>query len=123
VWRAFDLEKIKTFVAEGRVVFVDVTADWCLTCQVNKTLVLDRAPVATWFANENVVAMKADWTRPSDEIAAYLASFRRYGIPLSVVYGPHAPGGIPLPEILTPAVVLNALSNAAGQETGPQRTK
>jgi suppressor for copper-sensitivity B len=123
VWRAFDLPKIKTLVGEGRVVFVDVTADWCLTCQVNKKLVLDRAPVATWFANENVVAMKADWTRPSDEIAAYLASFRRYGIPLSVVYGPNAPDGIPLPEILRSTAVLNALSHAAGQDTGPHRTR
>jgi suppressor for copper-sensitivity B len=123
LWRAFDVAEIKTFVAEGRVVFVDVTADWCLSCQVNKKLVLDRAPVATRFANENVVAMKADWTRPSDEIAAYLASFRRYGIPLSVVYGPHAPDGIPLPEILTTATVLDALRKAAGQDARPQSTK
>jgi len=94
------------------VVFVDVTADWCLTCKANKSLVLDRAPVASALAAENITPMRADWTRPSDAISRYLASFGRYGIPFNVVYGPSAPEGIALPEILTTAIVIDALKTA-----------
>jgi suppressor for copper-sensitivity B len=61
--------------------------------------------------------MRADWTRPNEEIAAYLASFGRYGIPFNVVYGPAAPQGIPLPEILTREAVLAALDMAKAPVT------
>lgn len=113
-WVAFDLAQIDTLVAEGKVVFVDVTADWCLTCKANKALVLDRAEVAARLNSKGVVAMVADWTRPDDGISAYLASFGRYGIPFNAVYGPAAPDGIALPELLTREAVLQALDKAAG---------
>jgi suppressor for copper-sensitivity B len=112
-WRPFARAEIPGLVAQGRVVFVDVTADWCITCKANKALVLDRPPVADLLARPNVVRMLADWTRPSDEIASYLASFGRYGIPFNVVYGPGAPGGLALPELLTGEAVADALSRAA----------
>jgi suppressor for copper-sensitivity B len=121
LWHPFDAAQIPTLVAEGRVVIVDVTADWCITCRVNEKLVLDRAPVVTALAQHNVVAMKADWTRPSEPIASYLAGFGRYGIPFSVVYGPDAPHGIPLPEILTSASVMAALKTAGGRAVATQR--
>jgi suppressor for copper-sensitivity B len=93
-------------------VFVDVTADWCITCKANKALVLNQGEVAKRLAREPVVALSADWTRPDERIAAYLARFGRYGIPFNVVYGPGAPEGIPLPELLTSAEVLVALDKA-----------
>ena len=80
---------------------VDVTADWCLTCKVNERLVLDSARGARATRRPGVVAMRADWTRPDPAIAAYLRRFGRYGIPFNAVYGPGAPGGLPLPELLT----------------------
>lgn len=113
-WEPFARAEIPRLVAEGRVVFVDVTADWCLTCKANKTLVLDRPPVAELLVAPIVVRMLADWTRPSDEIAAYLASYGRYGIPFNIVYGPGAPAGIPLPELLTQDAVRAALEQASG---------
>ena len=58
--------------------------------------------------------MQADWTRPDTAIAAYLASFGRYGIPFNVVYGPGAPGGVILPEFYTKDAVLQALAKAKG---------
>ncbi len=111
-WHDFDRERIGALVREGRSVFVDVTADWCLTCQVNKAAVIGRGAVAERLATPDVVAMRADWTRPDARIAAYLASFGRYGIPFNAVYGPGAPDGIALPEILTEDAVLQALARA-----------
>jgi len=115
-WQEFDRSKISKLVSEGEVVFVDVTADWCLTCKANKALVLDRDPVASALAAKGVTPMRADWTRPDEGISRYLASFGRYAIPFNVVYGPAAPEGIALPEILTATSVIEAL-NAAAQQT------
>ncbi|WP_308915338.1 protein-disulfide reductase DsbD family protein [Jannaschia sp. LMIT008] len=112
IWLPFDRAALTDRVAAGEVVFVDVTADWCLTCKVNKRAVLDAEPVAGALAG--VAAMQADWTRPDPAIAAYLAGWDRYGIPFNAVYGPGAPDGIPLPEILTDAIVLDALARAGG---------
>jgi suppressor for copper-sensitivity B len=116
-WRAFEPGAIPRLIAEGQTVFVDVTADWCITCQVNKALVIGRGEVAHRLTAANTIRMRADWTKPDDEIARYLQSFGRYGIPFNVVYGPADPGGIPLPEILTAEVVLQALDRAGGRPT------
>ena len=114
VWQPLDRTVIDRLVAEGQVVFVDVTADWCITCQVNKKLVLNAAAVGTRLDRPGVVRMRGDWTLPSDEISSYLAGFGRYGIPFNAVYGPAAPEGLALPEILTQDAVLAALREAAG---------
>ena len=113
-WQPLDEAQIAALVAEGKVVFVDVTADWCITCQVNKKLVLDSEGIANLLAGEGIVRMRGDWTLPSDEISAYLANFGRYGIPFNAVYGPAAPEGVALPELLTTNAVLAAVSQAAG---------
>jgi suppressor for copper-sensitivity B len=114
-WRKFDLAAVQAEVAKGNTVFVDVTADWCLTCQVNKALVLNRGRVAEILGDGSIVAMKADWTKPDPAIAHYLKSFGRYGIPFNVVYGPAVPQGVALPEILTGSGVLAAFEKAGGK--------
>ena len=113
-WQPFDPDAIRHRVAEGRLVFVDVTAAWCLTCKVNEATVLDRAPVADRLRAPGVVAMRADWTRPEPRVTAYLQGFGRYGVPLDVVYGPRRPEGVPLAELLTASAVLDAMVQAAG---------
>jgi len=115
LWKPFDQAAVASEVAAGHVVFVDVTAEWCLTCQVNKATVVYRGEVAKRMHAPNVVAMQADWTRPDETIANYLAGFGRYGIPFDVVYGPGAPNGVVLPELLTDDAVLQALDQAAGK--------
>lgn len=120
-WRPFDKAAIEGFVQQGRVVFVDVTASWCLTCQVNERLVLETGPVRQRLSGKDVVAMRADWTRPNDLISAYLRSFGRYGIPFNAVYGPGAPNGLPLPEILTQTIVEDALTKALGRPKAEER--
>ena len=114
VWRPFDETEIRRLVADGQTVLVDVTADWCITCQVNKAAVLNRDPVATLLEDGVIVAMRADWTLPSQEIADYLAKFGRYGIPFNAVYGPSAPDGVMLREILVTDSVLAAIQQAGG---------
>ncbi|WP_305969763.1 MULTISPECIES: protein-disulfide reductase DsbD family protein [Mameliella] len=111
-WIPFDRGEIARRVSDGEVVFVDVTADWCLTCKANKALVIERDPVRKALESEGVTAMMADWTRPDERIARYLESYGRYGIPFNAVYGPAAPEGIVLSELLTSADVMDALARA-----------
>ena len=112
IWTPFEPDAIHRLVASGKTVFVDVTADWCITCQVNKSLVINDIDVLATLSTSNVVAMQADWTRPDDEITRYLTTFGRFGIPFNAIYGPNAPNGIILSELLTKPAVLNALKNA-----------
>lgn len=109
-WTKFDAEAIPGLVKQGKVIFVDVTAEWCLTCKANKEFVLTKAPVAG--ALGETIAMRADWTNPDPAISAYLASFGRFGIPMNVIYGPKAPLGILLPELLSSDDVMTALRQA-----------
>jgi suppressor for copper-sensitivity B len=113
-WQAFDQAAIPDLVAQGKTVFVDVTADWCITCKANKALLIDPPPVSTLLNQDNVVAMVADWTKPDPAISRYLAHYNRYGIPLNVVYGPKAPEGIVLPEICTAETIVQAIRQAQG---------
>jgi suppressor for copper-sensitivity B len=112
-WQPFDEAALHRSVTAGKTVLVDVTAAWCLTCKANELVVLDRAPVADRLRDPRVIAMRADWTRADPVITAYLQSFGRYGVPLDVVYGPGAPQGIPLPELLTAGAVVDAFARAS----------
>jgi suppressor for copper-sensitivity B len=114
-WRGFDRDGIKSLVSQGKTVFVDVTADWCLTCQANARLVLAQDAIAGRL-NTQAISMRADWTRPDPAISAYLAQYGRYGIPFNIVYGPNAPSGIVLPELLSASDVAGALDKAGGIE-------
>jgi suppressor for copper-sensitivity B len=112
-WRRFDPAAVQRLVADGKVVFVDVSAAWCLTCKVNEAAVLDRAPVADRLFGAGVVAMRGDWTRPDPALTRYLQGFGRFGIPFDAVYGPGRPAGETLPELLSANGVLQALDRAA----------
>jgi suppressor for copper-sensitivity B len=112
-WRTWDRVEAINQVAAGKTVLVHVTAEWCINCKVNQKLVLDRGAVASRLNDSRIVPMIADWTRANPGIGRFLAGFGRYGIPFDVVYGPSAPAGIVLPEILTQDAVLAAF-DAAG---------
>jgi suppressor for copper-sensitivity B len=109
-WVKFDEQKISQLVAEGNTIFVDVTADWCITCKFNKARVTN--PMHDFFVENNVILMKADYTVPSEEIHNYLSGNGVYAIPFNMVYGPNSPEGIRLPEILTKADVRKAVFDA-----------
>jgi suppressor for copper-sensitivity B len=112
IWRPFDAALIDELVASGKTVFVDVTADWCVTCKFNEATVLSRGAVARQLASEGVVAMRADWTNPNPAIAAYLETFGRFGIPFDAIYGPALPRGLALPELLSEDAVMAAFGRA-----------
>ena len=101
---------VATLRAEGKPVFVDVTADWCITCKANEAAVLLTDELTEAFASSGVVYMIADWTNHNAEIAALLQRHGRNGIPLYLMY-PADPGAKPLilPQILTKQIVLDAI--------------
>jgi len=107
-WQPYSRTALAELGAKGTPVFVDFTAAWCVTCQVNKKVVLETRAVQEAFAGKKVALMRADWTRRDPEITAALAAFGRNGVP---VYALYAPGKAPvlLPELLTERIVLDAL--------------
>jgi thiol:disulfide interchange protein DsbD len=114
VWRAFDPAAIRAELEAGRAVFVDFTADWCLTCKANEQLVLADARVEAEFQRLDVARFKADWTRRDEGIRAELAAHGRAGVPLYLVYSPGSPRDpLVLPELLSVERVLGALRGAA----------
>jgi suppressor for copper-sensitivity B len=114
-WQPLVPKNVARMVRSGHTVFVDIGASWCVTCKVNETLVIDSASVHRRLVSD-VVPIRADWTKPSETITAYLQSFHRYGLPFNAVFGPGAPAGIVLPELLTQKAVLDAFE-AASQHT------
>ena len=113
-WVAFDEQEIVDAQKRGEVVFVDFTADWCITCKVNERTILSQDRVMAALTAPGVVMMKADWTRRDERIRTVLAKFGRAGVPMYLVYP--AGGGEPevLPEVLTPDLVIEAVERAKG---------
>jgi thiol:disulfide interchange protein DsbD len=111
-WDAWSPEKVARLRSQGTPVFIDFTATWCLSCQVNERFALDNPQVARRFTERGVAILRADWTDRSDLIARALSGYGRASIPLYVYYGPGAEEPLFLPEILTPGIVLAALDQA-----------
>ncbi|HTN50083.1 MAG TPA: thioredoxin family protein [Burkholderiaceae bacterium] len=107
-WVEYSPEKLAQLTADGKPVFVDFTAAWCVTCQVNKRVALNTDKVINRFAAEGIVRMKADWTNRNERITQALAQFGRNGVPLYVLYDTSGKPTV-LPEILTEGTVLAAL--------------
>ncbi|MGH8713266.1 MAG: protein-disulfide reductase DsbD family protein [Casimicrobiaceae bacterium] len=107
-WQDYTPQRVAQLVGAGRPVFVDFTAAWCVTCQVNKRLVLNTEAVQQAFAQDNVALVRADWTRRDPVIGAALAALGRDGVPVYVLYRPDkAP--LLLSELLSKQEVLAAI--------------
>jgi thiol:disulfide interchange protein len=113
-WQPFSAGKVDELQARGRAIFVDFTADWCITCKLNERAVLESPAVIEAFASNEVVALRADWTRQDAAITRILEANGRAGVPLYLFYpkpGPlhERPEPIVLPQILTAATVLRGM--------------
>jgi thiol:disulfide interchange protein DsbD len=112
-WIPFSQKALDDLLVAGEPVFVDFTADWCISCKFNERTAIDVPAVREAFSKDRIVPMKADWTNANPEITAALKKFGRVGVPFYVLYprgGSDQP--IILPEILTQSIVLEALSKA-----------
>ena len=117
-WAPFSTSEIESLRAEGRTVFVDFTAAWCLTCQVNKRTTLSSDIVQEAFSEKDVHLMRADWTSRDAEITRALESHGRSGVPLYVLYPGSGDPPVLLPEVLTESIVLDALAELPDRIAG-----
>ena len=113
-WQAFDKEAIAAELRDGRPVFVDFTATWCLTCAVNERTVIASERVQTELAKRGFALYRADWTRRDESIRRELARFGRAGVPLYVVYDPDAPDE---PRVLSELLTIDGLLDALRART------
>ena len=111
-WYRYTPEVIEDFAKTGRTVFIDVTADWCLTCKANEAAVLNREDFKRAMDSLNVALVKADWTRETPEVNALLKSMGKSGVPAYAIY----PTGdkskqIVLPELLTTSAIVEKIAS------------
>ena len=109
-WYRYTPELINDFAKAGRTVFIDATADWCLTCKANEAAVLNREDFIHAMDSLNVARVKADWTRETPEVTALLRSMGKSGVPAYAIY----PAGdtnkqIVLPELLTTSAIVEKI--------------
>jgi thiol:disulfide interchange protein DsbD len=112
-WQAFTPERLQAELEQGRSVFVDFTAAWCLTCKFNEANVLESADVREAFQRHAIVKMKADWTNGDPVITKLLQQFGRPGVPLYVLYPGKNAEPVVFPELLTKSIVLEKLERAS----------
>jgi thiol:disulfide interchange protein DsbD len=116
-WETWTEPKIAQYQAQGNPVFVDFTASWCLSCQVNERVALGRPEVRKAFEEHHVALLKADWTQHDDAIAKELERLGRSGVPAYALYVPGEANPRLLPEALTPGIVLDAINSLPRNST------
>ena len=109
-WLAWSEERVSKALQAGQPVFIDFTAAWCVTCQVNKQTTLRDAQVLQAFTDKHVLLLQADWTRRDPAITQALSALGRSGVPVYVLQAPGKPARV-LSELLTPDLVLKALAD------------
>jgi thiol:disulfide interchange protein len=119
-WEPYDPARLDQLRAQGKTVMIDFTADWCLNCKLNSAIAINRPAVAKFLADNDVVAMLADWTDGSDDIRKKLEELENPSIPFMVIYpGKQPDAPIKLPDILTEGKVLDALQQAGPSVSSP----
>ena len=97
----FDNQELENLINQGNTVFIDITADWCITCKANKILVLNNKEFKKLIVDNDIILMKGDWTKPNKEISKFLQNANRYGIPFNALYNSQFPNGIIFSELLS----------------------
>lgn len=115
-WQPYNKEVIAATRAKGQAVFIDFTAAWCITCQVNKKVVLDTSAAQEIFKRNNVYLVRADWTQQNPEITAALAEFGRNSVPVYVFYPADGAATQVLPQMLSLSIIENLFEPTKGNE-------
>ena len=112
-WQAYSPETLNDLREQGKPVFINITADWCITCLTNEKVTLSRSKVKQAFRDSGITYLKGDWTNHDPQITRLLKRYGRNGIPLYIVYpqGPAEQGAV-LPQILTADIVIEAIESA-----------
>ena len=105
----FNQINIQDLLSNGNIVFVDITADWCATCQFNKFNVINSKLIKNIFEKNNIIQVRGDWTKPDKKIEKYLNKFNRFGIPFNVMYSENYPKGVILSELLTTDEIIKTI--------------
>jgi thiol:disulfide interchange protein len=113
-WQPWSADAVQRATAAGQPVFVDFTASWCLSCQVNERVALSRPEVMQAFGNAHVLLLRADWTREDPAISQELTALGRSGVPVYALYTPGQSDPQLLPQVLTPGIVLDAIQKLPG---------
>ncbi len=121
VWQPLSERAITDALAQNKRVFIDVTADWCVTCKANKYNVLLRDEVQQALLAPDVVALRGDWSKPSDTIAAFLRQRGAAAVPFNQIYGPELPEGVTLSPLLDKDDLLTTLHKAGLLQAGTTR--
>lgn len=117
-WEPYSKARVDELLAEGKPVFIDFTADWCLTCKYNERVAIDKPAVRERIRELGIVPIKADWTNTNPEITEALRAFGRVGVPFYVYYpAGDAKNPVTFPELLTESIVLEKLSAPQGVES------
>ena len=108
-WLDFNNVNIRELIEKNNIVFVDITADWCATCQYNKLNVINSKSIKNLFDQYNVLKVKGDWTKPNIKIQNFLKQNNKYGIPLNIMYNKINPDGIIFSELLSEKEIFKTL--------------
>ncbi|MBT4109381.1 MAG: hypothetical protein HOE34_04535 [Pelagibacterales bacterium] len=110
-WVSYNSDLLIDYINAGNTVFIDITADWCVTCKVNKLLVLNSREFKDIAINNKLILMRGDWTKPDNRITQFLQKANRYGIPFNAIYNIEHPEGIIFSELLTITAIKDAIQN------------
>ena len=109
-WVSFFTVDIDQLVAQDKIIFLDITADWCATCQFNKINVLNSDNIIKQFKDNSVTLIRADWTKPNERVNLFLEKYDRFGIPFNAFFSKKFPDGILLSELLSEKEIVNAIN-------------
>ncbi len=110
-WEEFNKDKLVNYINNNTKVFIDVTAEWCLNCKLNKKLVLENKEVLEFFVKNNIKLIRADWTFPDQNIFEFLQQYKKYGIPFNIYFSDKNPQGYIFSEILNKSQLIKVLSD------------
>ena len=112
LWVDFSEEKLDKLIKQDKIILVDITADWCITCKFNKSRVLKSKEIIDKLKSGEIIGLRGDLSTPNQKIMDFMKKFNRYAIPFNVVYGPNAKEGILTSELLNKEELLDAIKKA-----------